>query len=80
MKNKLMRVMALLLTLAMIVCLAACGNNGGSSQEDVIPGLEDGVLTVAMECAYAPYNWAQTDDSNGAVPIKDSNLFANREH
>ena len=44
---------------------------------DVIPGVEDGVLTVAMECAYAPYNWAQPDDSNGAVPIKDSMLFAN---
>ncbi len=42
-----------------------------------IPGLEDGVLTVAMECAYAPYNWAQPDDSNGAVPIKDSILYAN---
>ena len=26
-------------------------------------------LTVAMECAYAPYNWTQNDDSNGAVPI-----------
>ena len=34
-----------------------------------ILGLEDGVLTVGMECAYAPYNWTQTDDSNGAVPI-----------
>lgn len=32
-------------------------------------GVEDGVLTVAMECAYAPYNWTQSDDSNGAVPI-----------
>ncbi len=42
-----------------------------------IPGLEDGVFTVAMECAYAPYNWTQTDDSNGAVPIKDSNEYAN---
>ena len=36
-----------------------------------IPGLEDGVLTVAMECAYAPYNWTQSDDSNGAVPISN---------
>jgi len=25
-----------------------------------------------MECAYAPYNWAQSDDSNGAVPIANS--------
>lgn len=36
-----------------------------------IPGLEDGVLTVGMECAYAPYNWMQMDDSNGAVPISN---------
>ena len=43
----------------------------------VIPGLEDGVFTIAMECAYAPYNWTQTDDANGAVPIKDSSDFAN---
>ena len=42
-----------------------------------IPGLEDGVLTIAMECAYAPYNWTQSDDSNGAVPIKDSSEYAN---
>lgn len=34
-----------------------------------IPGVEDGVLTVGMECTYAPYNWTQMDDSNGAVPI-----------
>ena len=41
-------------------------------------GVEDGVLTVAMECAYAPYNWTQADDSNGAVPIKDHpGQFAN---
>ena len=36
-----------------------------------IIGLEDGVLTVGMECAYAPYNWTQTDDSYGAVPISN---------
>ena len=40
-------------------------------------GVEDGVLTIGMECAYAPYNWTQADDSNGAVPIKDSNEYAN---
>ena len=36
-----------------------------------IPGVEDGVLTVGMECAYAPYNWMQMDDSNGAVEISN---------
>ena len=43
-----------------------------------IPGVEDGVLTIAMECAYAPYNWTQYDDSNGAVPISGTdNEYAN---
>ncbi len=62
---------SLLLVLALaLMALPVCADS-------VIPGLEDGVLTVAMECAYAPYNWAQPDDSNGAVPIKDSVLYAN---
>ena len=31
-----------------------------------------------MECAYAPYNWTQSDDSNGAVPISNvPGSFAN---
>lgn len=51
---------------------------GSGAPSGAVPlGLEDGVLTVAMECAYPPYNWSQPDDSNGAVPIKDSNEFAN---
>ena len=37
---------------------------------------EKKVLKVAMECACAPYNWTQPDDSNGAVPIADSNEYA----
>ena len=37
---------------------------------------EKKVLKVAMECAYVPYNWTQPDDSNGAVPIADSNEYA----
>lgn len=52
---------------------APTGENSGGTPS----GVEDGVLTVGMECAYAPYNWTQADDSNGAVPIKDSNEFAN---
>ncbi|MCD8364018.1 MAG: transporter substrate-binding domain-containing protein [Lachnospiraceae bacterium] len=38
---------------------------------EVASGVEDGVLTIAMECAYAPYNWTQSDDSNGAVEISN---------
>ena len=43
-----------------------------------VQGVEDGVLTVAMECAYAPYNWTQIDDSNGGVAISNmSGSYAN---
>ena len=54
---------ALIMACAMILSMAACGSAGVST------GVEDGILTVGMECAYAPYNWTQTDDANGAVPI-----------
>jgi len=67
---------SLLLAAVMVMSLVACGGSSSTKSFD-IAGLEDGVLTVAMECAYAPYNWAQPDDSNGAVKIKDSSLYAN---
>ena len=44
------------------------------------PATTSGTLKVAMECAYAPFNWAQTDDKNGAVPIVSEGsegLYAN---
>lgn len=31
-----------------------------------------GTLKIAMECAYAPFNWSQTTDANGAVRIANS--------
>lgn len=31
---------------------------------------------VGLECGYAPFNWTQTDDSKGAVPIEGSSEFA----
>ena len=70
------RLSAAALAALMILGLTAC-SGGEESSTAAKSGLEDGVLTVAMECAYAPYNWTQADDSNGAVPIKDSNNYAN---
>ena len=64
------KILSAVLVLMMLLASAACA-------ESAIPGVEDGVLTVAMECAYAPYNWAQPDNANDAVPIKDSVLYAN---
>lgn len=90
MKKFLALAMALAMTASLAACgssgsaaPAASGSSvssssaASSSAQTVPTGVEDGVLTVAMECAYAPYNWSQPDDSNGAVPIKDSNEYAN---
>ena len=68
------RIFAIALAAMMLLTLAACGNseNNNEGGNAAITGVEDGVLTVAMECAYAPYNWSQPDDSNGAVPIDNS--------
>lgn len=82
MKGKTLLTLALALT--MTLSLAACSSGGSASvpapdasapmaaapESALTPKLvEDGVLKVAMECAYAPFNWTQADDSNGAVPI-----------
>lgn len=31
-----------------------------------------GTFKVGMECGYIPYNWSQTNDKNGAVPIANN--------
>ena len=70
------KLIALVLALTLALTLAACGGEPAETTApaaaSAIPGLEDGVLTVGMECAYAPYNWTQMDDSNGAVPIANN--------
>ncbi|MEW4354523.1 ABC transporter substrate-binding protein/permease [Streptococcus pneumoniae] len=37
----------------------------------------DEYLRIGMEAAYAPFNWTQDDDSNGAVKIEGTNQYAN---
>ena len=77
--------LSLMLALTMLLTLTACGSSEPAATEApaaeapaateaaaVLTGVEDGVLTVGMECAYAPYNWTQMDDSNGAVPIANN--------
>lgn len=78
------KIIAILLAVCMLLALAACSSapkedsendetqNVVSTDKAVASGVEDGVLTIAMECAYAPYNWSQPDDSNGAVAISNA--------
>ena len=75
------KLVSVILSLLMILSMTACANSGSTApaastastadNTAVLTGVEDGVLTVGMECAYAPYNWTQMDDSNGAVPISN---------
>ena len=76
------KITCLVLSLVLALSLAACGSGSTTSTTaaadaaeaaaaSASTGVEDGVLTIAMECAYAPYNWMQGNDSNGAVPISN---------
>ncbi|OUQ21208.1 ABC transporter substrate-binding protein [Lachnoclostridium sp. An14] len=77
MKKSMRKAAALMMAGLMVVSVTACGG-GQSENQTQAADAGDGkkVLRVAMECAYAPYNWTQPDDSNGAVPIADSNEYA----
>ena len=74
---KKMKLTALCLALAAMAGLVGCGGSASSADTALPDGDGDpAVLTVAMECAYAPYNWTQTDDANGAVQIRNSSDYA----
>ena len=65
------KLISVLMFLALMLTLGACGKQEPAAAVSDIPGLEDGVFTVGMECAYAPYNWTQMNDANGAVAISN---------
>lgn len=65
MKNLMKRAIVLVLVLCMVtalgITLAACNRKDPNK------------LYVGLECAYSPFNYTQTDSSNGAVQIVNSN-------
>lgn len=77
MRKILSLVLVAIMSLAM---LTACGTKEEPSQSgDQTPASltsEEGILKVGMEAGYAPFNWTQMDNSNGAVPIQGSTEFA----
>ena len=70
------RLLSIVLAATMVVGLTACGGSASDQSEKSTEAAGKKTLKVAMECGYAPYNWTQSDDSNGAVPIKDSKDYA----
>lgn len=61
-----MKILSMVLAAALSVCMLV------SCQSDS----SDDTLRVAMECTYAPYNWTQPTDANGAVQISGSSDYA----
>lgn len=61
--------MLMLVAIMMIIpsILIACGGNSDG---------ESNILTVGLEADYAPFNWTQMDDSNGAVKINGAAEYA----
>lgn len=83
MRKSMKQIMTAAMAAMTVLSLTACGGSGNSGgaassgvEESAAAGGEGKTLRVAMECAYAPYNWTQPDDKNGAVPIAGSNEFA----
>ena len=68
---KKLLVFAMIATIGLTTVFASGSKETTSADENAVQPLR-----VAMECGYAPYNWTQADDSNGAVQIADSNDYA----
>ncbi|KGR76923.1 transporter substrate-binding domain-containing protein [Ureibacillus sinduriensis] len=66
----------LMTTLLAVLLLAACGTSDESASTPSSETKEKDVFKVGLEAGYAPFNWTQQDDSNGAVKIEGSQEYA----
>ncbi|MCR5088191.1 MAG: transporter substrate-binding domain-containing protein [Oscillospiraceae bacterium] len=73
------RIVSVLLTLVMVMGLAICGSSAlaeeaagpdAAAVEEVQAAL-NGQLRVGMECAYAPNNWQESEETETNVPIEN---------
>lgn len=74
MKKKRISVLIRLL-LAMTIIAGLTRGMTGYAAENTADSDSD-VFRVGMEADYAPFNWTQMDDSNGAVPLSGSSEYA----
>ena len=74
------KVLAAALVGAMAIGMFGCGSgsNANTNEQDGQAEAENSnQLRIGMECGYAPFNWTQQDDSNGAVAIEGGGGYAN---
>lgn len=67
---------ALSLILSMVVMGTTLLTGCGSSKTASTSASESNTFVVGLECGYAPFNWTQMNDSNGAVPIDGGSEYA----
>ena len=66
------RILSLLLATVMVVLSLALTSCGGVKPEmDLDNILKNGKLVVGMECAYAPYNWAEPKANDYTVKVEN---------
>lgn len=80
MKRKWLLVMISIMT---AIVLAACGagdkkdsGKSGDAGADAGGSEDGGQFRIGMEAGYAPFNWTQQNDANGAVKIADNAEYA----
>ena len=77
---KMKKILAVALVGAMAIGMFGCGGNkdaNNDAQNGQDTQTNNGQLRIGMECGYAPFNWTQQDDSNGAVAIEGGGGYAN---
>lgn len=84
---KLRRILSLILAIAMLLTLVACGSSGDNNTktpesdetENSTPEAENpypnGQFRVGMECNYAPNNWQESEATDTNVPIENNPGF-----
>ena len=75
MKGKLALVLSMVVMGATL--FTGCGSKSvGADGKAALEKSEGETFKVGLECGYAPFNWTQSDDSNGGVPIEGSSEYA----
>ena len=77
MKKRISLLLVMVMSLAMMLTGCSSSNNASSNASSGSSSSNsDDEFRVGMECGYAPFNWTQSDDSNGGVKIQGNDEYA----
>ncbi len=65
--KKLFKLLTVVIMFALVATIASCKDQNDDNRP---------TFTVGMECAYAPFNWTETFESDTNYPIDGTNLYA----